>query len=191
VVAAGRPTEEIIRDLKQGRDPAENFRLLYERYAGPIRGFFAKRGVTEPEVLKDDVFVAVYQNLERLRDEARFDAWLFMIARNKYKNWLKQRMAVQRVEVLRSGAGEIDPPAPATASPERKVIDKERLEKVWQTLLQLPPQKRLVAIMAWVDERSPKEIASILPITINTVYAHLHQAQKIMRERLGEYFHEQ
>jgi RNA polymerase sigma-70 factor (ECF subfamily) len=190
VAEADKSTEEIIRDLKQGRDPAENFRLLYNRYGGPIRNYFEKKGVPESNELKDDVFLAVYQNLEGLREETRFEAWLFKIASNRYKNWLKQQKTAKRVVSLSDGEEEIDPPAPTKISPEFKMMEKESLTKVWEALQELPPQKRLVAILAWVEERSPKEIACILPITINTVYAHLHQAQKILKERLKEYFDE-
>ena len=185
---AEKSTEEIIRELKQGRNPAENFRLLYNRYGRPIRIYFEKKGVTESNELKDDVFFAVYHNLEGLREETSFEPWLFKIASNRYKNWLKQQKTAKRVLSLSDGEDEYDPPAPTQISPEFKMMEKESLTKVWEALQELPPQKRLVAILAWVEERSPKEIASILPITINTVYVHLHQAQKILKERLQGYF---
>src|SRR5688572_13806344 len=159
VAEAEKSTEEIIRDLKQGRDRTENFRLLYNRYSRPIRIYFEKKGVTESNELKDDVFFAVYQNLEGLREENRFEAWLFKIASNRYKNWLKQRKAAKRVVPLSDGEDEIDPPAPTQISPEFRMMEKESLTKVWEALQELPPQKRLVAILAWVEERSPKEIA--------------------------------
>jgi RNA polymerase sigma-70 factor (ECF subfamily) len=187
-----KTTEDIIRDLKQGRDEKENFRLLYNRYAGPIRGFFEKKGVTDCEELKDDVFLAVYKNLERFREESSFETWLFKIANNRYKNWLKQQRARKRIEVSPGGdredMEEMGPAAPPTVGPEVEMLEKEKLEKVWEALQALPDQKRLVAILAWVDEQSPKEIASILPVSINTVYVHLHQAREILRERLREYF---
>jgi RNA polymerase sigma-70 factor (ECF subfamily) len=192
VIRPDKSTEDIVNDLRQGRDPRENFHLLYNRYSGPVRGFFQKKGVTDDEELKDDVFLAVYKNLGLLREETSFDAWLFTIANNRYKNWLKQQTARKRVEVSLSGSeeddGELDPPAPPTANPESQVLEKEKLEMVWEALQALPEQKRLVAVLAWVEDRSPKEIASILPITVNTVYAHLHQAQKILKEKLGKYF---
>ncbi len=192
MIRPDKTTEEIISDLKQGRDPKENFRLLYDRYAEPIRLFFEKRGVTDSKELKDDVLLAVYKNLAGLREDASFEAWLFKITHNRYKNWLKQQKARQRVEVPWGGGGYdvegMEPPAPPTMNPELKMLEKEKLEKVWEALQALPDQKRLVAMLAWVDERSPKEIAAILPITINTVYVHLHQAQKILREKLRGYF---
>ncbi|MBI4471003.1 MAG: sigma-70 family RNA polymerase sigma factor [Acidobacteria bacterium] len=176
---AEKTTEEIIRDLKQGREPKENFRLLYDRYSIPILGFFRKRGVNDAEELKDDVFVAVYNNLEGLREETKFEYWLFAIARNKYKNWLKSEKSRGTFEG--STAGEIedldewDPPAPVRMNPEYALLEREKVSRVLEVLHSLPDQKRLVAILAWVEERSPKEIAAILPITIN----HLGEAELI------------
>jgi RNA polymerase sigma-70 factor (ECF subfamily) len=185
-------TEEIVRELKRGQNRKEDFRLLYHRYSGPILRFFEKKGVTDGEELKDDVFLVVYNNLEGLREEARFEYWLFTIAKNRYKNWLKQQGARRRLEVSLTGdedeAKELDRPAPLTANPEHTLLAREKLEQVWEALQALPDQKRLVVILAWVEERSPKEIASTLAITINTVYAHLHQAQKILKEKLGRDF---
>jgi RNA polymerase sigma-70 factor (ECF subfamily) len=137
-----KTTEEIVRELKQGQDEKENFRLLYCRYSGPIRGFFEKRGVAECEELKDDVFLAVYKNLRGLREGASFESWLFTIAQNRFKNWLKQQKAKKHIEVSLSGgqggSEEFDLPAPPTANPEIRMLEKEKLEKVWGALEELP-----------------------------------------------------
>jgi RNA polymerase sigma-70 factor (ECF subfamily) len=47
------------------------------------------------EELTHDTFLKAWQELPRLRDAARFDSWLYRIARNLAWNWLQRQRIVQ------------------------------------------------------------------------------------------------
>jgi len=64
------------------------------------------------------------------------------------------------------------------------------LEKLREALVQLPQQMRRCAQLRVVHDLSYVEIAELMGISVNTVKAHLHQAQKALRAQLSPYFEE-
>lgn len=196
-----KATEAILRDLGQGLNVEENFRLLFERYYGPIYRFFRRKGMS-PEDARDltqEAFFSVYRGMGELRESARFEKWLYRIAKNTYINEMERRGAKKRMaaeisldEVQASAPGPFDAPSSviATADPMETVLEKETLDKLREAIEQLPVQMRRCVYLRVVKEQSVQEIATLLGISVNTVKAHLHQARKTLRERLSVLFGE-
>ena len=76
------------------------------------------------------------------------------------------------------------------ADPLAVTLEKEKLEKLHEALQHLPAQMRRCAQLRIAHELSYVEIAALMGISINTVKAHLHQAQKSLRAQLSSYFEE-
>ena len=194
----GKSTAQIVRDYNQGHDREESARLLFKRYYGSIYGFLRRKGFPneECEELTEDVFFSVFSKLKEIRDESRFEYWMFMIARNVYRNELERRGAKKRTGVVvplkveRGDAEGVELPSAETGSPEAQVLRKEKLEQVRRSLAQLPTQMRRCLFLRVDDGLTYREIASVMQISINTVSAHIHQARKVLREKLRPYFSE-
>jgi len=197
-----KTTEDIVRELKQGHDWEENFRFLFQRYYAQLYRFFRRKGIS-PEDCRDltqEAFISVYKGLKELREEARFENWLYRIAMNVYRNEIERRLAKKRAAShmpleeaeSRSQARHLDvsqviDPQP---NPMEAVLEKEKMEKLREALLELPEQMRRCVQLRVVKGVSHQEIAAIMCISINTVKAHLHQAQKILKEKLQRQFGE-
>lgn len=193
-----KTTEEIIRELKQGRDREENARLLFQRYYGHVYRFFRSKGILpeDGEELTEDVLISVYNKLDELREEPKFENWMFRIAMNVYRNEIERRGAKKRAVTEVRLEGDADGleelhlrPSPAV-DPETEVLEKEKLEKVREALRALPEQMRSCLLLRVDDELSYREIAAVMGISVNTVSVHLHQARKVLKEKLGRYFGE-
>ena len=196
-----REPVEVIREIKQGLNVEPNFHWLFSRHHGQILRFFRRKGF-DPEACRDltqDTFVSVYKGLRDLRQEEQFESWLFAIAHNVWCSQIERQTAQKRSVVLLSLEGESesdDRPSIAarvadqSADPLTVALDKEKLEKLSEALQQLPQQMRRCAQLRVVHDLSYAEIAALLGISINTVKAHLHQAQKALRTQLSSYFEE-
>ncbi len=200
MVGAEKATEEIIRELQQGLSVEKNFRLLFTRYYDPIYRFFRRKGMSPEDAwdLTQEVFLSVYRGMGELRESARFEKWLYRIAKNMYLNEMERRGAKKRavaevsLEEVRAGAPEIpfDAPSGVMADPMEGVLEEEKQKKLREAMEQLPVQMRRYVYLRVVKERSVQGIATLLGISVNTVKAHLHQARKILRERLSSLFGE-
>ena len=195
-------TEELIVELKAGKNAQENFRVVFETYYGQIHRFLRRKGL-HPDDCRDltqEVFLSAYRKLGDLREPSQFEAWLYKIALNTYRNRIEQNSAKKRfanlvpIEEEISGledsysacAASIDP----RGNPMEATLEKERLDILREALHQLPAQMRHCTQLRVLNELSYPEIASEMGISINTVKAHLHKAQKVLREKLRAYFGE-
>jgi RNA polymerase sigma-70 factor (ECF subfamily) len=186
--------EETIYALRQGLQTDFHFRCLYEKYFSQVRLFFLRKKLSPDDALEltQEVFFSVYQKLESLREPADFQAWLFRISLNAFRNHLEKNKAVKRAAVLVGIENEdeeknlLETIASDVLTPLENLLDTER-EKVFRTAMnELPEQMRKVFYMKIVREMSNGEIAHALGISANTVKAHIFQARQKLRERLAE-----
>lgn len=196
-----RDPVELIREIKQGLNVEDNFHWLFERHYAQILRFFRRKGF-DPEECRDltqETFVSVYRGVKDLRQEEQFEGWLFAIAHNVWCSLIESRAAQKRSATLLSldGEGESGDRSPisarladGSADPLTVVLEKEKLEKFREALQHLPQQMRRCAQLRVVHDLSYLEIAALMGLSVNTVKAHLHQAQKTLRAQLSAYFEE-
>lgn len=186
--------EEIIDHLRRAAETDFHFRCLYERYFSRTRLFFLRKKLSPDAALEltQEVFFSVYQNLENLREPSDFEAWLYRIALNAFRNHLEKSKAGKRSGVtieLESEDEEnnlLERIAAAVLSPLDDLLVAERERAFRRALDDLPEQMRRVFYLKVVREMTSGEIARALGISVNTVKAHVFQAKQKLRERLTE-----
>jgi len=202
VVMMAVATGEIIRAFKQGREREENFRHLFERYYAPVTRFFQRNGLSPEDSrgLTQETFISVYRGLDGYVETAPFESWLYTLALNVYRNEIERRRAKKRdapqVSLDDPGGPE---PAPALAArlaapaldPMQALLEKERVQHIHAAMQALPEQMRRCVQMRVVNDLSYQEIAGVLGLAVNTVKAHLHQARRILKEKLRDYVFEE
>lgn len=197
IPAVERDPVELIREIKQGLNVEANFHWLFERHHTQILRFFRRKGFY-PEDCRDltqETFISVYKGIKDLEQEGQFEGWLFAIAHNVCCDMIQRRTAQKRSGTLLplEAEGESRPSLAAriadrSADPLTVALEKEKLEKLREALQHLPQQMRRCAQLRVVQELSYAEIAALMGISVNTVKAHLHQAQKNLHAQLSSYF---
>ncbi len=186
--------EEIISALKQGLENDFYFRCLYERYFSRTRLFFIRKKISPDDALEltQEVFFSVYQYLESLRQASDFEAWLYRIALNAFRNHLEKSKAGKRAGILvelESADDEknlLEKIAADVLSPLDNLLKNERERHFQRAMNELPEQMRRVFYLKIVREMSNTEIAAALGISINTVKAHVFQARGKLQKHLSE-----
>ena len=67
---------------------------------------------------------------------------------------------------------------------EKKIIDKEDIQHIYNQIEELPEKCRQIFKMAYFEEKRNAEIAEILNISIRTVEHQLYLGLKTLRSRL-------
>lgn len=186
--------EEIIAALRRGLETDFYFRCLYERYFSRVRLFFIRKKMSPEDALEltQEAFFSVYQNIEALRQPADFEAWLFRIALNAFRNHLEKSKAGKRAAVLVELESEdeeknlLDVIAADVLSPLENVLEAEREHFFRLAMNELPEQMRKVFYLKIVREMKSGEISAALGISVNTVKAHVFQARQKLRQSLSE-----
>jgi RNA polymerase sigma-70 factor, ECF subfamily len=196
-----RPTDAVVERLRVGVDREEGFRLLFDRFYGPLFRFFAGRGFSTEECqdLIQETFLRVYRGIEDFRGNARWEHWLFRIAANTAVKMVRHRAAAKRVGPVVSWEemGGEDPPSPAASGNPgdaevpatlRRLLDKERKELLRQAITDLPAQMRRCVRLRVFQDLDYEEIADILQISPSTVKVQLFKARKRLQIELEDFF---
>lgn len=188
--------KEVIEGCKAGdRKAFEKIVLFYQK-----RVFnYAYRMVGNMEEAKDlaqEVFVSVFESINSLRDEAKFEGWLKQITLNHCRNrwkYLKRRhyfnmdsmddpIETEDGEVTKSFADPSDTPDTVY---EKKMVQ----EWIQKGLLRLKEDQRELIVLRHLQELSYDEMGKCLNIPEGTVKSKLHRARMDLKEILGRDVH--
>lgn len=157
-------------------------------YAPRIYGMqFRLTGSREAaEDLMQETFLRMVRTISVYRHEGRFDAWLFRIAANLGRDYLRQlrrRGAAVSLDALEHDEGVSGDSAAADGGldAEEVVISDETRERLQGALLKLPEMDREVILLRHYAEMSFQNIAEMLEIPLGTALARAHRALKRLR----------
>ena len=126
------------------------------------------------EDLAQEVFLELFQTLDRIQSPAHLVYWLRRVTANRCID--QGRKKNRRRETALEEAPE--PAASASAA------DPMLLERLQQSLATLPEKQRLVVIMRFQEGLGPAEIAEVLEMPVNTVKSTLHRSLADLRKGL-------
>jgi RNA polymerase sigma-70 factor, ECF subfamily len=170
---------EIIGRVLNG--DTEAFRVLVERYQGPIvrivRNLVGSGWGCED--LAQEVFLAAYANL-RTYDAAksRFSTWLFTIARNKCVNAFKKKRPATVREL---------PERADWTGPVEDVARAELFAQLDVALASLPAEQRTAFVLVTFEGLSYEEVAQIEKTRIGTVKSRINRAKAKLAEALAQF----
>src|SRR6202453_2588759 len=142
-----------------------------------------KREVAED--LFQETWMRVLLRGAQYNGKARFDTWLFTIARNLVIDLSRKRQMASLDEMSESGEDErpfevaIDGP-----SPFEQFATREDRAEVAEVLLKLEPNYREVLMLRFHEELSLEEIASVTRAPLSTVKSRLYRGLAALKPEL-------
>jgi RNA polymerase sigma-70 factor (ECF subfamily) len=147
--------------------------------------------VRDPDLadnLTQDCFVRAYEKRASFRGEASVGTWLVSIAINLARDHGRSRRAGFWRRLFSAPAEEqeaaLETVADLGASPERSLIARQELGRVWQLVEELPQRQREVFLLRFAEEMPLEEISLALGMQSGTVKAHLFRAVGTVRKRM-------
>ena len=147
--------------------------------------------VRDPELadnLTQDCFVRAYEKRASFRGESSVGTWLISIAINLARDHGRSRRAGFWRRLFSAPMEEtqsaLDTAADVGASPERWLIARQELDRVWEIVDELPARQREVFLLRFAQEMPLEEIAQALGMESGTVKAHLFRAVGTVRKRM-------
>jgi RNA polymerase sigma-70 factor (ECF subfamily) len=182
-----RENAAIARGLKR-HDP-ELLDQLIETYQHRLMRYLmfltSKREVAED--LFQEVWIRVLQRGSQYNGKARFDTWIFTIARNLVID-LSRKRTMASLDEMREG-GEDSEARPFEIvhegpSPLEQFQDRENASEVAAVLLALDPAYREVLSLRFHEEMSLEEIATITHAPLSTVKSRLYRGLAALKPEL-------
>ncbi|HXF42870.1 MAG TPA: sigma-70 family RNA polymerase sigma factor [Pyrinomonadaceae bacterium] len=176
--------ELIARAIKGSSD---DFELIVQRYQRPIISYvFRMLGDYEAALdVSQEVFIKVFNSLDKYSSEFKFSTWLYRIAHNAAVDFLRRNSSnLQSIEAENAdGSQQIVLESPA-AGPEAERERREWRNELEAVVRNLPAVYRELIILRHSQELSYDEIAEITGLPLGTVKNRLFRARELMREML-------
>ncbi|KAB2955592.1 MAG: sigma-70 family RNA polymerase sigma factor [Thermoanaerobaculia bacterium] len=178
------PDEELVRAVLAG-DP-ERFGDIVERYQSRLVNYL-NRLVRDPEEAQDlaqEVFVRVYQALDRFDPQYRFSTWLFRVAQNAAIDVIRKRrfrlVPLTRQDEDGEGTHELEL-ADGGPSAQDRMEGAQSDARVREAIDRLPDEYRELIRLRHYGELAYDEIAESRGMPLGTVKNKLFRARQMLR----------
>ncbi len=168
---------QVLSGLRKGDSAA--LELLFKKFFNPLARF-SFGYVKDQDAAKDivqEVFYQIWNKREELPETTNLSAYLFTAIRNRSLNVLSQVNNRQDILVERERGR-------ADFYTDTRVETKELSQKIERAIDALPEKCREVFLLSRYENKSYKEIAEILDISIKTVENHMGKALSVLRAKL-------
>jgi RNA polymerase sigma-70 factor (ECF subfamily) len=148
--------------------------------------------LTSSRELADDLFQEVWMRVllrgGQYNGKARFDTWLFTIARNLVIDYRRKR-TLASLDELFEGSSEDDRPmsfeiSDAQPSPFDRFASLEDRNRIAEALLEVDTLYREVLVLRFHEELSLQEIASVTRAPLSTVKSRLYRGLAAIKPKM-------
>ena len=179
--------EELALAVQKGDTQA--LATLMERYTAKLLRY-GKRFLSSGENISDivqDVFVAVYENIQDFDSTRQFSPWIYRIAHNAFVNALRKNSKGP----LYSFDFDRIVPHPVYEDPDAKEKEREEMRVLLESGLEgISPAYREIIGLYYFEDFSYREIADILHIPMGTVGIRLSRARQALKKQMPKNVYE-
>lgn len=168
--------------LKKIKDPASRdlgFNQLVVAYQQRLYWHIRKMVIDHDDTddLLQEVFIKVWKNIEKFREDSNLYTWMYKIATNECLNFLKRKkdkFKVPMEDVNKELYGQLDNSPHISGSAVQMKLQK--------ALLRLPDKQRLVFNMKYFEDMKYDDISKITETSVGSLKASYHIAVKKIEE---------
>ncbi|MCP4451665.1 MAG: sigma-70 family RNA polymerase sigma factor [Planctomycetes bacterium] len=186
---------KLLNDLIQG-DP-EAFDALITEFQDRVVNTCARfvNNLQDAEDVAQNVFIEVYQSVNRFRGQSRLSTWIYRIAVTKSLDFVRRMTRKKRMGRVKRliGVGldeedmSIDPPD-SGPSPHEDMETREQAALLNQAISTLPENQRTAIILTNYEQLSQAEVSKIMGNTVSAVESLIHRAKHNLRQKLTAYY---
>jgi RNA polymerase sigma-70 factor, ECF subfamily len=150
------------------------------------------RNPEDAEDLVQETYLKAYRYYDKFEEGTNFKAWLFKIMKNTFINNYRKRQQSPAfsdfADIEESFESQVSEDNVRQAkNPEEELLENVLDQDVQLALDRLPPDYRMVVILADLEGFSYKEIADILEVPVGTVMSRLYRGRRLLEAAMLEF----
>src|SRR3954466_15733069 len=153
---------------------------LFERHHKPLYGFFV-RLTNQPSASEDLVQIVFYRILKyrhTYRDEGKFSAWIYHLARKVAADHFRKSASTP----IPSDPVDFETEADQGPAPDAKAATADDVDLMRRALARVTHEHREVLVLSRLQHLNHQEIAKLLDCSVGAVKFRAHRALKELRE---------
>ena len=153
------------------------------------------RNAEDAEDLVQETYLKAYRYYDKFEEGTNFKAWLFKIMKNTFINNYRKKQQTPTLsdfaDIEESFETQVsEDAARQIKNPEQELLENVLDEDVQQAIDKLPPDYRMVVLLADLEGFSYKEIAEILEVPVGTVMSRLYRGRRLMEASMLDFARE-
>lgn len=137
----------------------------------------------DQEDICQEVFIKVYQNLDKFRFDSKLSTWIARIAYTTCLNFLDKKK-LPLYDDLGDEDKQFEPIGKEEDRPDFRFADSQLSDILKTEIDTIPPVYRTIVTLYHLDQMSYAEIAEIMKMPEGTVKSYLFRARRMLKERL-------
>lgn len=181
--------DDVVRSVRAGN--TRDFETLIDRYKNKIINFIHKMiyDYDEAQSLSQDVFLKVYETIDRYQIQDNFQAFIFTIAKNITLNYIKKQKRVLFFSNFAPGHSsdtrEYENKYFRTGETQQAAMERDQQEEVLTAALKaLNESQRIALIMKVYLEFSYQQIAEITGWSVPKIETLISRAKSSLRDKI-------
>ena len=139
----------------------------------------------ENEDLEQEVYVKVWKNSDRYKEQGSITGWINTIAKNVSKDYLKSAYR-KKQDITTSDDNILVLIKDKKSTPENRLIKTERQKQILQAINNLKPKFKEVILLCEVEGYSYEECSKKLKCPLGTIKSRIYNAKKELAEKLKD-----
>ena len=176
------------RMIEMAQQNPDEFQHLFNKYFDPIFNYALRR--TCDAHLADDVaattFLKAFDQIKKFKWKGiSFSAWLYRIATNEIAQvYRKTKRMIPLTSEVASNLKDERSSDTALLEAEELLARNEKFKQIYAALARLKIKYQTALTLRYFEEKSIKEMASILNLSENTIKTHIRRGLKQLKEYL-------
>lgn len=162
-----------------------NFKEIIKNNQNNVRSIIRLITKETNEDLEQEVFVKVWKNSEKYKEQGSFKSWINTIAKNVSKDYLKS-VQKRNQDAITSDDEVLNTIKDKKSTPELKVISNDRQRQITEAINTLKPKFREVVMLCEIYGYTYEEAAFKLKCPIGTIKSRLYNAKKELANLLKD-----
>jgi RNA polymerase sigma-70 factor, ECF subfamily len=172
-------------EMDEARERFAGLVAAHQRRASRI-AYQYLRDAAEADEAVQDAFVKVFSHITQYREAWPFEVWFTRILINGCLDRRKARARRDRWLVSSTDEdGRVMTAATPEASPEARLLARERRDRLSAAIDKLDGRQRTVFTLCHYGDCTPREVAAMTGLKESTVRVHLFRAARKLRGLLG------
>ena len=170
------------------------FRYLVETYNDKVFNTVLSfvQQVEDAEDICQEVFIEVYQSIDKFKNESKIYTWIYRIAVSKSLDHLKSKKRKKRFAFLQSLFGNegisLAADKPHFDHPGVQLENKEHSKVLFYAISKLPEKQQTAFTLTKVEGLSYAEVSEIMEVSVSSVESLLFRANQNLRTLLENYY---
>ena len=162
-----------------------DFKELVKNNQNNVRSIIRLITKETNEDLEQEVFVKVWKNADKYKEQGTFKSWINTIAKNVSKDYLKSAYR-KSIETSVSDDEILNSIKDKKTTPELKLISNDRQKRITGAINSLKPKFKEVIMLCEIYGYTYEDAAFKLKCPVGTIKSRLYNAKKELAQNLQD-----